>query len=468
MVEGLDLVESDHPGRRGDEPPPSGDGRLRALTKIAAALLEPPRDGPILQQLAERIGSALGTTCIVWVGDPAGAGRVGLPPHATGSGAHGPSAPPEHVQPRTPPDMAGPVPCELEGPQLVSDAGALRALGLRLDDALVHEIGLAGAVAAPLRAKGSVVGALVVAGRSRSAPRSAFVTDLDFVELVARHVELALETALLEALIVQSSAGDGRGVFVPAPEPGDDEPPRPAVAPSWGDRSSERLAVRGDLERQLADVTALREIDRHTVSMALHENTLQTLLAVSWDLADLAEHPDDLAAIDRGRKLVDEAIDSLRAVSDSLLPPTLTSAGLGPALVEAITTFGEETGTEVDVDVDDVVRFDPVLEAIAFRVVELRLRTLGSAPPSSVTVVGAGREGRLHLAVETPISEVADRSLQPTAPQPVVAPQEVRRQSAPETTLRALSFVLERMGGHLVLEGPHLEIELPTELGADR
>lgn len=133
-------------------------------------------------------------------------------------------------------------------------------------------------------------------------------------------------------------------------------------------RLEELTEARGQLASALAEVAALRESDRRQLSTTLHENTLQTLLAAAWAFDALSDQLRDPSALQPVRGLLNEAISSLQSISWSLLPPALSGAGLAAAIEQQAQSLAALSGAEVSVQAEHLPRFDPVREALAFRV----------------------------------------------------------------------------------------------------
>jgi len=119
--------------------------------------------------------------------------------------------------------------------------------------------------------------------------------------------------------------------------------------------SRRRVVVAGDVER--------RRIERN-----LHDGAQQRLVSLAMRLrSEQREHPESLSPA--GRRLLDEAVaeirrsvDDLRALAAGLLPGSLVSEGLQPALLELAARHPR--GVEVTVSLEH--RHDPAAEEVAW------------------------------------------------------------------------------------------------------
>lgn len=172
--------------------------------------------------------------------------------------------------------------------------------------------------------------------------------------------------------------------------------------------------ARTSLASALAEVAALREMDRRQLSHSLHENTLQTLMAVTWAFDDLRAHLGDTEQLNRARDLLDGAVSSLRAISASLLPPALDGAGLAAALAEQLDRLAATTGAEVSFVVGgQLLRFARDREALAFRVgAEALSAALGRESVERVKVRADVHDHRLRLDVSVDAAGTANGSAQ--------------------------------------------------------
>jgi signal transduction histidine kinase len=128
-----------------------------------------------------------------------------------------------------------------------------------------------------------------------------------------------------------------------------------------------------DLHRLSGRLVRAQEDERRLIARELHDEVGQALTAVRVQLsfARRSVPPQEMAAIDQCRGVVDAALQSARQLSRLLRPPMLDDMGLGPALAAYLSAFEERTGITTDLvhaGLDD--RPDPAVEICIFRIVQ--------------------------------------------------------------------------------------------------
>lgn len=111
----------------------------------------------------------------------------------------------------------------------------------------------------------------------------------------------------------------------------------PGQAPMlWVTLTDVTERVRADIDQRVAaqDMDA-RELERHRVALALHEDLGQRLSALKMELAILS--PGDESAVYRERlgtlmALLDDAVSTVRRITQDLRPPMLNDLGLSAAI----------------------------------------------------------------------------------------------------------------------------------------
>ncbi|MGH8971787.1 MAG: sensor histidine kinase [Acidimicrobiia bacterium] len=153
---------------------------------------------------------------------------------------------------------------------------------------------------------------------------------------------------------------------------------------------------RADLQRALARFTYLQEEQRRMLAKAIHDHTIQPVVATLWALDDLAESSGEGPERDvivQARANLREAIASARSLISELRPPLLDELGLVAAVEQQLVRLAEDTGLEVSLVSDLAWRLPPHLETLAFRTTEEALRNVrrhASASTVSVHVHGEG------------------------------------------------------------------------------
>ena len=176
------------------------------------------------------------------------------------------------------------------------------------------------------------------------------------------------------------------------------------------------FARRVERQRQaLGQVVAEHEAERRRLALELHDGTAQMLAASLMTLddrghgtADAPANPSDGMA----RALIQETIESVRALAVDLRPKVLDDFGLVPALESLATTFAARTGTMVDLGLeigDD--RLPPETELTVYRLVQdVLARIEGLGRDGTVHVSIARRSAVLHVVIEHDRSDTADET----------------------------------------------------------
>lgn len=211
----------------------------------------------------------------------------------------------------------------------------------------------------------------------------------------------------------------------------------------------ELTGARSALSRALTEVATLREAERRRLSVSLHENTVQTLMAATWALDDLRAQLGDSAEIANARALVEAAISSLRTISFALLPPSLSTVGLLAALDQQLDALADATGAEARlVATAAVPRFSADREALAFRVA------------ADCLMAASGRQDLTEAVVEVSTDDemlVLEVSMDGT-----VDPQDAVGLDA-EGTWLATEGMVARAGGVVTRSDGSVRLELPME-----
>jgi signal transduction histidine kinase len=113
-------------------------------------------------------------------------------------------------------------------------------------------------------------------------------------------------------------------------------------------------------ERQkiyLRDIVNTQEQERHRLSRELHDDTAQELIDVGHDIDEILETPGGLPEevklnLLNLRKSIDEILEKTRRAIQGLQPPLLEEVGIKPALLWLCGSLAEETGIEVEPDID--------------------------------------------------------------------------------------------------------------------
>ncbi len=124
-----------------------------------------------------------------------------------------------------------------------------------------------------------------------------------------------------------------------------------------------------------ARVLAAQEIERRKIARSLHDEFGQLLTALRHTLlaAQQAQGPALTEKLAEAQKLVDQATQQIRDVALELWPTILDDLGLPSALRWLAERQTQWSGVDVRVELDDVGRLAPHLEAACFRVAQTAL-----------------------------------------------------------------------------------------------
>lgn len=121
-----------------------------------------------------------------------------------------------------------------------------------------------------------------------------------------------------------------------------------------------------------ARLLTAQDVERRRIARELHDGTVQTLTAVTLNLARLKNaNPEGDLNIAQSVGLLKEAHSELRTLSYLLHPPALDELGLAPALSGYVDGFGKRTGIDVKLHMSPQLgRIDPATEMALFRIVQ--------------------------------------------------------------------------------------------------
>jgi signal transduction histidine kinase len=135
-----------------------------------------------------------------------------------------------------------------------------------------------------------------------------------------------------------------------------------------------------------------REQERKHLSRELHDQVIQDLLSVNYELEEMESEQavsptlaDDLSSVRQG---IRELVDNLRRICANLRPLTIDSLGLGAALQSYTRDWSVRTGIKVNLDLDaNLGRLPEATELSIFRIVQEGLNNVWRhAQASSVQI----------------------------------------------------------------------------------
>lgn len=168
------------------------------------------------------------------------------------------------------------------------------------------------------------------------------------------------------------------------------------------ERTNARLAEKNrEMQRLAAQVIAAQEEERRRVARELHDETMQSLAALSVGLehglqAMPAEVPRLREAhhlVARLQRLAEDTLDNLRKLALALRPSVLDDHGLVAAVRWLASTHQEHHGIPVEVQVEGehaAGRLSPAVESAIFRIVQEALSNVAKHARASSVLVRLG------------------------------------------------------------------------------
>ena len=162
-----------------------------------------------------------------------------------------------------------------------------------------------------------------------------------------------------------------------------------------------------------------REAERKSLARDLHDQVIQDLLSFNYQLESAEEELANIhhkTALNDIRSGIRTVVASLRQVCSDLRPPTIDSHGLSAAIRSLVHTWSNQSGIEVNLEVDpNLGRLPETIELSVFRIIQEGLSnvrkhaqatrvtlTLKRSPTASLIVQmtdnGQGLAGPINLA----------------------------------------------------------------------
>ncbi|RME10307.1 MAG: ATP-binding cassette domain-containing protein [Ardenticatenia bacterium] len=118
-----------------------------------------------------------------------------------------------------------------------------------------------------------------------------------------------------------------------------------------------------------------REEERKRLARELHDQIIQDLLSLNYQLEELDEHVDDpayvIAELEDIRQGIRFMVEELRRICSNLRPPTIDSLGLRAALHSYAREWSQRTGILIKLAIsEDVARLPEHIELSIFRIVQ--------------------------------------------------------------------------------------------------
>ena len=165
---------------------------------------------------------------------------------------------------------------------------------------------------------------------------------------------------------------------------------------------SANLALQDAQRRLLTE----REGERKRLARELHDETIQDLLSLNYQLEEIAsmEYENRAMALelDDVRQHIRMLVSNVRGICGDLRPPTIDSLGLGAALQSHVHTWSKRTGILVDLTLtNDLGRLPEAIELSIFRIVQEGLNNVwkhSEATAVSVTLTQTSPR-LLHITI---------------------------------------------------------------------
>jgi len=118
-----------------------------------------------------------------------------------------------------------------------------------------------------------------------------------------------------------------------------------------------------------------REQERKHVARELHDQVIQDLLSINYELEGMETDPNSLPSLSNDiadiRLGIRDLVDNLRRICGNLRPPTIDSLGVNAALQSYTRDWSVRTGIQVTLDLDENLgRLPEAIELSIFRIVQ--------------------------------------------------------------------------------------------------
>jgi signal transduction histidine kinase len=173
------------------------------------------------------------------------------------------------------------------------------------------------------------------------------------------------------------------------------------VAESFAQRAAVAVELSERVARDsLRRVVAAQELERKRLARELHDETGQALTSILLGLKAV-EDAGDSEAVAGLRQLIVETLQNVRRLAVELRPSALDDFGLTPALERLASTFGEQTGIEVDLEANFGERLPAEIETALYRIVQEALtNVVKHAGASRVSILLARKDGSVTAVIE--------------------------------------------------------------------
>lgn len=158
-----------------------------------------------------------------------------------------------------------------------------------------------------------------------------------------------------------------------------------AVGAAQSERVRELGEARAELQRALVRFTQVMEEERRLIAQALHDQTIQALLATMWALEDLQTDHGEVPAgngrastevLNRIQTNLETAVSAARSMLTDLRPPALDELGVVAAVEQELQRVSDDAGLAVSFEGGVGGRLPAPVETLAFRIIQEALRNV--------------------------------------------------------------------------------------------
>ena len=147
-----------------------------------------------------------------------------------------------------------------------------------------------------------------------------------------------------------------------------------------------------------------REMERKHLARELHDETIQDLLSLNYQLEEIASLANEeapwVAELDDVRHTIRRLVTNIRGICRDLRPPTIDSLGLGPALTSFTSGWSERSGIEVTlIMAQQMGRLPEAIELSIFRIVQEGLNNVWKHAQATQVRVELGYKSARMLTV---------------------------------------------------------------------
>ncbi|MGZ4703370.1 MAG: sensor histidine kinase [Acidimicrobiales bacterium] len=139
------------------------------------------------------------------------------------------------------------------------------------------------------------------------------------------------------------------------------------------DATSESL---DDAHAVVGELTRVREAEKRSLAVALHDNAIQALIATEWTLDRVIAEGGANPLLAEARDTLGQAVVGLRRQTFDLMPPAMATTGLVGAIAQSLDHLWADHGLAGELDADLPGRPVPTTEVLAFRTTQEALRNV--------------------------------------------------------------------------------------------